>query len=38
MRELHGHEDGATVRAVPEALLRRAAAAALLGSGWAISS
>ena len=37
MRELHEHEDGAAARAVPEALLRRTAAAAalLLGSIWA---
>ena len=37
MRELHEHEDGAAAREVPEALLRRTAAAAvlLLGSIWA---
>ena len=40
MRELHEHEDGATARAVPEAFLRRTAAAAalLLGSIWAAAA
>ena len=40
MRELHEHEDGAAARAVPEALLRRTAAAAalLLGSIWAAAA